>query len=136
MGHQARKAGGGRSRGRRVLWRGVGMLFESEGCRSLGGGTAEASRSAPLWQVRSHRRRTRCQSGASGHRHRPGKGLGGDRGDDPGFEGCEALGGKGASPSGEQLKAILITAPENLRRELRGLSTIKLVRKTVRFRPG
>jgi transposase len=43
---------------------------------------------------------------------------------------------KARAQAAKQLKAILITAPENLRRELRGLSTIKLVRKTVRFRPG
>jgi transposase len=36
----------------------------------------------------------------------------------------------------EQLKALLITAPENLRAELRGLSTAKLVRRAAGFRPG
>jgi transposase len=35
-----------------------------------------------------------------------------------------------------QLKNLLITAPEGLRSELRGLSTAKLVAKVSRFRPG
>lgn len=35
-----------------------------------------------------------------------------------------------------QLKGMLITAPEGLRAELRGLSTAKLVRRAIGFRPG
>jgi transposase len=35
-----------------------------------------------------------------------------------------------------KLKGMLITAPENLREELRGLSTAKLVRRAAGFRPG
>ncbi len=36
----------------------------------------------------------------------------------------------------KQLKGMLITAPESLRTELRGLSTTKLVRRAAGFRPG
>jgi transposase len=43
---------------------------------------------------------------------------------------------KARAQAAKQLKAMLITAPEALRAELRGLSTIKLVRRTARFRPG
>ena len=35
-----------------------------------------------------------------------------------------------------QLRALLVTAPEELRAELRGLSTAKLVAAAARFRPG
>lgn len=43
---------------------------------------------------------------------------------------------KARAQAANQLKAMLITAPEKLRAELRGLSTIKLVRRAARFRPG
>lgn len=43
---------------------------------------------------------------------------------------------KARAQAANQLKAMLITAPEELRAELRGLSTIKLVRRAARFRPG
>ena len=43
---------------------------------------------------------------------------------------------KARAQAAKQLKALLITAPESLRAELRGLSTIKLVRRAARFRPG
>ncbi len=36
----------------------------------------------------------------------------------------------------KQLKGLLITAPENLRNEPRGLSAAKLVRRAAAFRPG
>lgn len=43
---------------------------------------------------------------------------------------------KARAQAANQLKAMLITAPEGLRTELRRLSTIKLVRRVARFRPG
>jgi transposase len=43
---------------------------------------------------------------------------------------------KARAQAAKQLKALLVTAPEPLRAELRGLSTIKLVRRAARFRPG
>ena len=41
---------------------------------------------------------------------------------------------KARAQAAQQLKAMLITAPEKLRSELRNLSTIKLVKKAARFR--
>ncbi len=43
---------------------------------------------------------------------------------------------KARAQAAKQLKALLITAPEALKAELRGLSTIKLVWRAARFRPG
>ena len=43
---------------------------------------------------------------------------------------------KARAQAAKQLKAVLITAPEKLRDELRGLSTAKLVRRVAAFRPG
>jgi transposase len=43
---------------------------------------------------------------------------------------------KARSQAANQLRALLITAPEELREELRSLSMAKLVAATVRFRPG
>ena len=43
---------------------------------------------------------------------------------------------KGRAQAANQLKAMLITAPEGLKSELRALSTAKLVTKVSRFRPG
>jgi transposase len=43
---------------------------------------------------------------------------------------------KARAQAANQLKAMLITAPEGLRAELRKLSTAKLVRKAASFRPG
>jgi transposase len=43
---------------------------------------------------------------------------------------------KARTQAANQLKALLVTAPEELREELRGLSTTKLVRRAARFRPG
>jgi hypothetical protein len=43
---------------------------------------------------------------------------------------------KARSQAANQLKAMLITAPEELRTELRGLTLAKLVRRAARFRPG
>jgi transposase len=43
---------------------------------------------------------------------------------------------KARSQATNQLKALLITAPEELRRELGNLSTAKLVAKAAQFRPG
>ncbi|MDP9488457.1 MAG: IS110 family transposase [Actinomycetota bacterium] len=43
---------------------------------------------------------------------------------------------KARAQAAKQLKALLVTAPEVLRSELRGLSTAKLVRRAARFRPG
>ena len=43
---------------------------------------------------------------------------------------------KARAQAAKQLKALLVTAPENLRTELRGLSTAKLVRRAAGFRPG
>lgn len=43
---------------------------------------------------------------------------------------------KARAQAANQLKGMLITAPEDLRTELRDLSTIKLVRRAARFRPG
>ncbi len=43
---------------------------------------------------------------------------------------------KARAQAANQLKALLITAPEGLRAELRGLSTAKLVRRAAGFRPG
>lgn len=43
---------------------------------------------------------------------------------------------KARAQAANQLKGMLITAPEGLRTQLRGLSTIKLVRRAARFRPG
>jgi len=47
---------------------------------------------------------------------------------------CSAL--KARTQAANQLEALLVTAPEELREELRGLSTTKLVRRAARFRPG
>jgi len=43
---------------------------------------------------------------------------------------------KARTQAANQLKALLVTAPEELREELRGLSTIKLVCRASRFRTG
>ncbi len=43
---------------------------------------------------------------------------------------------KARAQAANQLKALLITAPEGLRAELRGLSTAKLVRRAAGLRPG
>jgi transposase len=43
---------------------------------------------------------------------------------------------KARAQAAKQLKGMLVTAPENLRAELRGLSTAKLVRRSAGFRPG
>jgi transposase len=43
---------------------------------------------------------------------------------------------KARAQAANQLKALLVTAPEGLRSELRGLSVAKLVRSASRFRPG
>ena len=43
---------------------------------------------------------------------------------------------KARAQAANQLKAMLITAPEGLKSELRALSTAKLVTKVSRFRPG
>lgn len=43
---------------------------------------------------------------------------------------------KARSQATNQLKALLITSPEELRRELGNLSTAKLVAKAAQFRPG
>ncbi|PLS85822.1 MAG: IS110 family transposase, partial [Actinobacteria bacterium] len=43
---------------------------------------------------------------------------------------------KARSQAANQLKAMLITAPEKMRAQLRGLSTAKLVRRAASFRPG
>ena len=43
---------------------------------------------------------------------------------------------KARAQATKQLKALLVTAPDTLRTQLRGLSTIKLVRRAARFRPG
>lgn len=43
---------------------------------------------------------------------------------------------KARAQAANQLKGMLITAPENLRDELRGLSTAKLVRRAAGSRPG
>jgi transposase len=43
---------------------------------------------------------------------------------------------KARAQAAKQLKAMLVTAPEKLRDELRGLSTAKLVRRAAGFRPG
>ena len=43
---------------------------------------------------------------------------------------------KARSQAANQLKAMLITAPEEMRAQLRGLSTAKLVRRAASFRPG
>ena len=43
---------------------------------------------------------------------------------------------KARAQAANQLKALLITAPEDLRAELRGLTIAKLVRRAARFRPG
>jgi transposase len=43
---------------------------------------------------------------------------------------------KARAQAANQLRAMLITAPERLKSELRGLSTAKLVMKVSRFRPG
>ena len=43
---------------------------------------------------------------------------------------------KARAQAANQLKGMLITAPEDLRTELRGLTVAKLVRRAARFRPG
>ncbi len=43
---------------------------------------------------------------------------------------------KARTQAANQLRALLLTAPEELRAELRGLSTAKLVATAARFRPG
>lgn len=43
---------------------------------------------------------------------------------------------KARAQAANQLKDMIITAPEDLRTELRGLSVAKLVRRAARFRPG
>jgi len=43
---------------------------------------------------------------------------------------------KARAHAAKQLKALLVTAPDDLRDELRGLSTAKLVRRAAGFRPG
>jgi transposase len=43
---------------------------------------------------------------------------------------------KARTQAANQLRALLVTAPEELRAELRGLSTAKLVATAARFRPG
>ena len=43
---------------------------------------------------------------------------------------------KARAQAAKQLKALLVTAPEDLRTELRSLSTAKLVRRAAGFRPG
>ncbi len=43
---------------------------------------------------------------------------------------------KARAQAAKQLKALLVTAPESLRAELRGLSTATLVRRAAGFRPG
>ena len=43
---------------------------------------------------------------------------------------------KARAQAANQLRGMLVTAPENLRAELRGLTVAKLVRRAVRFRPG
>ncbi|MDP9478738.1 MAG: IS110 family transposase [Actinomycetota bacterium] len=43
---------------------------------------------------------------------------------------------KARAQAANQLKGLLVTAPEGLRAELRGLSTAKLVRRAAGFRPG
>ena len=43
---------------------------------------------------------------------------------------------KARAQGAKQLKALLVTAPEDLRAELRSLSTAKLVRRAAGFRPG
>jgi transposase len=43
---------------------------------------------------------------------------------------------KARAQAAKQLKGMLITAPEDLRDELRGLSTARLVRRAAGFRPG
>ncbi|MDP9485627.1 MAG: IS110 family transposase [Actinomycetota bacterium] len=43
---------------------------------------------------------------------------------------------KACAQAAKQLKGLLVTAPDNLRDELRGLSTAKLVRRAAGFRPG
>lgn len=43
---------------------------------------------------------------------------------------------KARAQAAKQLKGLLVTAPEDLRDELRGLSTAKLVRRAAGFRPG
>lgn len=43
---------------------------------------------------------------------------------------------KARAQAANQLKGLLITAPEDLRTELRGLTVAKLVRRAARFRPG
>jgi transposase len=43
---------------------------------------------------------------------------------------------KARAQAANQLRGMLITAPEHLRAELRGLTAAKLVRRAVRFRPG
>jgi transposase len=43
---------------------------------------------------------------------------------------------KARTQAANQLRALLVTAPEDLRAQLRGLSTVKLVATAARFRPG
>ncbi len=43
---------------------------------------------------------------------------------------------KARAQAANQLKGLLITAPEDLRAELRGLTVVKLVRRAAGFRPG
>ena len=43
---------------------------------------------------------------------------------------------KARTQAANQLRALLVTAPEELKAKLRGLSTAKLVATAARFRPG
>jgi transposase len=43
---------------------------------------------------------------------------------------------KARAQAANQIQALLVTAPEGLKSELRALSTAKLVTKVSRFRPG
>ena len=75
--------------------------------------------------------------GVGGHRDRSAQRRRRPSGDDPCSKDRASLGGEGAcSQAANQLKALLVSAPEGLKSELCKLSTARLVARSSRLRPG
>lgn len=138
-----------------VDWaRGFGPLGRAgiEGTGSFGCGLARFLRAKGIevFEVIRPRRRDQYRSGksdpidaeAAARAVLAGTATGRPKGTDGAVEMIRALRAarrsavKARAQAANQLKAMLITAPEGLKSELRALSTAKLVTKVSRFRPG
>ena len=138
-----------------VDWaRGFGPLERAgvEGTGSFGCGLARflQAKGIEVFEVIRPRRRDQYRSGksdpidaeAAARAVLAGTATGRPKGTDGEVEMIRALRAarrsavKARAQAANQLKAMLITAPEGLKSELRALSTAKLVTKVSRFRPG